>query len=208
MGVMRTSAPEANEREQGRLFIRFCAILFACTMIGALIPYLYGRASDDGRFVEWQKLAQPPEQIVELLAPEYVRSSSGTIYKYSPVVSSQPGPCDVNCWRKAETIPNYDSTMLPLENCGRMPNLEKYTDFVATCQAEGPGGTLTSILARDPSGSLYSWTNGRGEGNAIIMIFGTRFGTVIGLVVGLITATANVRAVRSRGRQAVEEPGA
>ena len=136
-------------------------LLVLLSAIGAVVLFLYARASMNGVFVQWEYLGKPSETPVEIIRPGFVKTDTGNIYQQS---------CGSGCWEKIDTVPPDDRIYWKLSSCGSLPPLKKYTHSKAICQPWGVGSTLiVDAIAKD--GSIYTWQHSIGEGDSMMLLF-------------------------------------
>ncbi len=149
------------------------------TVLGVLLLYFYSVAADTGLFTQWVSLERPPEEVTQVLAPDYVVTTSGNAYQHLR-------SCIENCWQRIEIDANNLDPLLPIEACGWMPNTSRYSQAIATCESYGPGGTGTLILAIDQQGGVYSWEHFKGERGALMIAMSPCIGAILGFGSGVI----------------------
>jgi hypothetical protein len=154
-------------------------LLFAFSLAGAIIMYLYISASLRGAFVKWESLGKPPGKAIKVVALGYIRTESGDIYKYD-----HKSGCDDNCWIRSENFPPDSEFWLSLSACGNLPSLDRFVDSKAVCQHWGPGISLT-IEAIDKNGYVYSWDHRLGEGDWMIHLLSPFIGAIAGFIIGI-----------------------
>jgi hypothetical protein len=154
------------------------ALLLGLSVGGALILYAFGLLNTSGRLIKWRLLGMPPEKATQVLAPRYIRTISGHIYKYVEI-------CTDNCWQQVDSISYNPINQLSLETCGWMPDVSRYSDSISICERSGME-VVANIVAIDEQGGVYTWQSRKGEETTAINTFSPCVGAILGFGIGII----------------------
>ena len=163
--------------------VKRVGLLAIFLLAGAIIMYIFGRASLQGAFNQWEPLGKPPGNAVKLIAFGYVQTASGDIYQYD-----YKEGCIDDCWvRSAAPTPDDSEYDLPSDACSDLPApaLDNFVDSRTVCELYGVGLSMT-IEAIDKKGFVYSWRYGTSEWDSAIPWVSSFIGAAAGLMIGLI----------------------
>jgi hypothetical protein len=163
--------------------VKRIGLLIIFSLAGAVIMFIYGRASLQGAFNKWGPLGKPPGGADKFVAFDYVQTASGDIYRYD-----YKEGCIDDCWVKSDA-PSSDNSKydLPSGACSDLssPALDNFVDSRAVCELYGVGISM-KIEAIDKKGFVYSWSHTSGEWDGLIPWISSFIGAAAGLMIGLI----------------------
>lgn len=161
-----------------KIYRRITLVTLFC-LVGAVGMFLYSSASMKGLFVEWESLGKPPGGARQVIAPGYVQTAMGDIYKYT-----YKQDCINDCWIKSESPPSDFENFQSWVNCFDPPNLDDYANSMAFCEPWGPGISLTAY-AIDSNGFVYYWNHRLGEYDWPALTLSPFIGAIIGFLASL-----------------------
>jgi len=137
--------------------VKRVGLLAIFLLAGAIIMYIFGRASLQGAFNQWEPLGKPPGNAVKFVAFDYVQTASGDIYVYD-----YKEGCTDDCWVISITPTPDDSEIRPSFRCLQRftcTGLGQLCGFTDSLRTYGVGLSMT-IEAIDKKGFVYSWRYG------------------------------------------------
>lgn len=198
-------AAHAPARRPGWLVgLGLAGLVLGLTGLGLLGGLALGQAAFNGRLTRWQRLPDPPEPAIEIMAGGtgpaaaawyvFVRSATGAIFYCPPYT---PGDCWVPATEPIDVpyVPGCDYPShytLPPAPGPVLDHLE-----TETCNFEA-GYTVNFVVLAD--GSVWRWQH---VSSGLIALTGWLFGALCGAGLGLLAAIILIAVVVVRRRRLV-----
>jgi hypothetical protein len=158
---------------------RLIGLLLFATAIGAFAITVLAMESAKGRFVFWEFLGKPPGRAVEIIAPGFVLTNSGELFK----INSKKN-CFSGCWDKAESVSHdQEAYAIPADGCADItPYLGYFRQTKIICELKFASSLTIYGIGMD--GFIYFWHFETGE--PLSILYSPFLGAALGFSIGVL----------------------